>query len=799
MLLPVKWLKDYVDLDIETKELADELTLSGSHVESIIPLDRNIKNIVVGKILSIKKHPNADKLLLLEVDVGEEKLQIITGATNIKEGDFVPVALVGAVLPDNIKIKKAKLRGIESYGMLCSFKELGFDDSIIPKEQRNGILILDKEYPLGTEMTEILQLYGEVIEFEITPNRPDCLSIIGMAREASATFNKKINYPDINMSEEVENINDYVKNIKILDKDLCSRYYARVIKDIQIEQSPLWLQLRLMEAGVRPINNIVDVTNYVMLEFGEPLHAFDMDKIVGKEIHVRRAKEGEEIKTIDTVERKLNSSDLVIADGKRPVAVAGVMGGLDTEVREDTKTILIEAANFNKKSVRLTSKKLGLRTEASARFEKGIDPNLCEVACNRVCQLIEKIGAGKVVEGYIDIYEEKAEDIIIKLRPEKVNKLLGIQISKEKMVNILERLEFKVVEEKNILKVTVPTFRLDISNDVDLIEEIGRIYGFHNIENKPLVGTLTRGEKPYNKIIEEKVRNILIGVGLSEIATYSFISPKAYDRIKLSKEDYRREYIKILNPLGEDYSVMRTTIIPNMMAVLSRNYNYGVEKAYAFEIGNIFIPKGLPLKELPIEKSVLCIGMYGEDCDYYRIKDTVDIIFERLGINNIEYTREENHFTFHPGRTSAIVLRDRILGIIGEVHPDVLENYSIKERVYLAELDFDTIIKYADLNRKYKPLPKYPAITRDIAIVLDKDIMIKEIEKVILANGEGLIEDIKLFDIYEGKQIPDNMKSVAYSIVYRSYERTLEDKEVSKIHSNIVKKLEETFNAKLRS
>ncbi|HLR33940.1 MAG TPA: phenylalanine--tRNA ligase subunit beta [Tissierellales bacterium] len=799
MLVPVKWLKEYVDLDVETKKLADELTLSGSHVESIISLDRNIENIVVGKILTIEKHPNADKLLLLKVDIGSEKLQIITGATNIRKGDYVPVALVGAILPNNIKIKKSKLRGIDSFGMLCSFEELGFDNSVIPKEQKDGILILDKEYPLGEDIIKVLKLYGEVIEFEITPNRPDCLSIIGMARETSATFNKTLNYPKIELEEEVKNINNYIESIEILNKDLCPRYYSRVIKDVIIEPSPLWLQLRLMEAGVRPINNIVDITNYVMLELGEPLHAFDIDKIEDKKIYIRPAKENEKIRTIDNIERKLDSSNLVIADEKKPIAIAGVMGGLNSEVTKDTKTILIEAANFNKKNVRITSKKLGLRTEASARFEKGIDVNLAEIACNRVCQLIEEIGVGKVVKGYIDVYERKEEKISINLKPERVNKMLGIEITTKEMIDILHSLEFKVEENNTELSIIVPTFRLDITEEVDLIEEIGRIYGFHNIENKPFIGYLTRGERPYNKVIENKAKNILVGLGLNEIMTYSFISPKSYDKVKLPGEDYRRNYVKILNPLGEDYSSMRTTLIPNMLKVLSRNYNYGVENAYAFEIGNVFLPKELPLKELPKEKAALCLGMYGNDVDYYAIKEIIDILFKELGILNVKYIREEENPTFHPGRTANIVIKDNIIGVIGEVHPDISENYSIKENAYLVELDFDAIINCADLSRKYKPLPKYPAIVRDVAIVLDKDTMVQEIEEVILDNGKGLINEIKLFDIYEGEQVPEGMKSIAYSIVYRSYERTLKDDEISKLHSNIIKKLEESFNAELRS
>lgn len=798
MLLPMKWLKDYVNIDLDSKEFSDKLTLTGSHVESIIPLDKGIKKVVVGKILNIEKHPNADKLVITTTDVGEEKLKIVTGASNIKEGDYVPVALVGARLPGGIKIKKGKLRGEESFGMLCSLDELGISDSVIPKEQRDGIFILDKEYPLGTDIKDILGLNGDVIELEITPNRPDCLSVVGMAREACATFDKEIKYPEISIKNGEESISDYVKDIEILDKDLCNRYYAKVIKDVKIESSPLWLQTRLMEAGMRPINNIVDVTNYVMLEFGEPIHAFDLDKIKDKKIIVRRALDSEKITTIDSVERKLNPSNLVIADSEKPIAIAGVMGGLDSEVTSGTETILIEAANFNDKNVRLTSKSLNLRTEASARFEKGIDPNLCEIACNRVCQLIEEIGAGKVVGEYIDDYIEKAIEKVITLRTDKVNRLLGTNIDKNDMIDILERLELKVEEKEECLKVTVPTFRLDLEAEVDLIEEIGRIYGFHNIKNEPLRGALIRGEKSYDKVVEDKVKSILEGLGMNEIMTYSFVSPKVYDKIKLSEDSEKRKCIKIMNPLGEDYSVMRTTLIPNAMDVLARNYNYGVERAFIYEIGNIFIPKELPIKKLPIERKMLSLGMYG-DVDYYYIKGVVDTLLERLGILKCKYLREENHPSFHPGRTANIIYKDKVLGVIGEIHPDILENYHIKERVYISELDFDTIIEIANLERQYKPLAKYPAITRDLAIVLDREILVKDIEEKILENGEGLIEKVDLFDVYMGKQIPEDKKSIAFSVTYRSSERTLKDEEVTKVHNNIISKLEETFEANLRS
>ncbi|SHH66796.1 phenylalanyl-tRNA synthetase beta subunit [Caloranaerobacter azorensis DSM 13643] len=797
MLVPVKWLKEYVDIDIDSKELADKLTMSGSHVDSIESVNKGVEKVVVGKILNIEKHPNADKLVITTIDVGEEKLQIVTGATNVKVGDYVPVALIGAKLPNGLKIRKSKLRGIESYGMLCSAEELGIDEGLVPKELKDGIYILSEQYPLGLDIKEALGLYGEVLEIEVTPNRPDCLSIIGMSRETAATLGKKLKYPEIKINREVDDITDYINGIEVHDKDLCKRYYARVVKDVKLGSSPVWIQRRLMEAGIRPINNIVDITNYVMLELGQPIHAFDLDKINGRKVIVRRAKEGEKIVTLDGVERELKDSMLVIADEDKPIAIAGVMGGENSEVSEETTTILIESANFNGKSVRLTSKGVGLRTEASARFEKDLDPDMVGKACDRVCQLIEEIGAGIVVKGSIDIYEDKAQEREITLRPEKVNNLLGIEIKVDDMLKILNSLELKARFEDEKIYVTIPTFRRDIELEADLIEEIGRIYGFDKIQSKPLIGTLTKGDKSRIRKIEDITKDILKGLGLNEITTYSFISPKAYDKINLPEYSIKRNCVRIMNPLGEDYSVMRTTLIPNMIEVLTRNYNYGVDRAWAYEIGNIFIPKKLPVEELPYEVRTLCIGMYGL-IDFFDIKGIVDTMLKKLGITGCEYIREENYATFHPGRTANIIKGNNVLGVIGEIHPEVLENYGIKERLYIAELDFEIIAFLTNLEKKYKPLPKYPAINRDIALVVDKDIMVREIEKIIWENGSDIVENVKLFDVYMGKQIPEGKKSVAYSITYRSYEKTLTDEEVTEVHDRIVKALEVQLGASLR-
>ena len=553
-----------------------------------------------------------------------------------------------------------------------------------------------------------------------------------------------------------------------------------------------------MEAGVRPINNIVDVTNYVMLELGQPLHAFDLDKIKGKKIIVRRAKDGEKIVTLDSIERNLNPNNLVIADEKEPIGIAGVMGGFDSEITEETTRVILESANFDSKSVRLTAKEHNLRTEASSRFEKGIDPNLCEIAAERACQLIEEIGGGKIVKGVIDVYENKRDEEIINLRPNKVNELLGTDLTVEQMVDYLERLGLTSSVDENRLEVKVPTFRLDLSIEADLIEEIGRIHGFHNISVKPLVGVLTRGEKPYEKIVEDRAKSVLQGLGLNEVMTYSFISPKAYDRINIEKNSPLRNYIELINPLGEDYSVMRTTLIPNILDLLTRNYNRGIKDCYVYEIGNIFIPKELPLKDLPTEKKILAIGMYG-NVDFYDIKEVVEILFDRMGIKGLEYVPEKKDPTFHPNRTANILYNGKNMGILGEIHIDVMEKYDIDTRIYIAHLDFDEIIKETKMEKKYKPLPKYPAIMRDIALVVDNEVLVGDIENIIWKHGEGLIEEVELFDVYTGDQIEEGKKSVAFSITYRSHSKTLEDEEVNAVQENIIKDLENQLGAKLRS
>ncbi|AOT68807.1 phenylalanine--tRNA ligase subunit beta [Geosporobacter ferrireducens] len=797
MFVPVKWLREYVNIeDLDINTLSDKLVMSGSKVEAVEHLGEEIQKVVVGKILEMNPHPNADKLLVTKVDVGTEVIQIVTGANNIKVGDYIPIVMAGGELPGGVKIKKGKLRGEESNGMMCSAKELGIADKVIPQYQKEGIFILDQAYPLGEDIKKVLGFEGQVIEFEITPNRPDCLSILGIARETAATFNRQIQYPDVKIKEEYGNIAEYA-SIEVRNPELCGRYVGRVATDLVIQPSPVWLQQRLMEAGVRPINNIVDITNYVMLEMGQPLHAFDLDQLEDHKIIVRNAAEGEVFKTLDGVQRNLDENMLMIADGKRSVGLAGVMGGENSEVTEQTKRILIESAYFNADNIRATSKKLGLRTEASARFEKGIDPNGCRLAADRVCQLIEFLGAGKIVQGTIDIYPEPVEKKVIEVRPHRINNLLGISLSPEEIQDILKRLGLEVAIESNIMKVTVPTYRADLLKEIDIVEEVARIYGYDEIPNTAPKGN-TQGAKTNGQIIEDYSKDILNGLGLNEITTYSFVSPRSFDMIRIAEDSFMRNVVKLINPLGEENSIMRTTLIANMLEVLARNYNRKVESAKAFELGRIFIPYSVPVNRLPVEKKVLTLGMYGKGTDFYTLKGTIEELLVKLGVGKCQYTPEKNHPSFHPGRCANIQYGEHILGVLGEVHPDVTENYDIDERTYVAELDFNILLQITRLDRLYKPLPKYPAITRDMALVLEDRIYVKEIEDIIWNNGGTILESVKLFDVYKGKQIQEGYKSVAYSLTYRAADRTLVDEEVAQIHDRIVRTLEEKLNAQLR-
>ena len=793
MLLPVKWLRDYVDIDESAKVIADEITATGSHVESIEDRSEGIKKIVVGKILSIENHPDADKLVVCQVDVGEEKLQIVTAATNVFEGATVPVCLVGSHLADGTKIKKGKLRGVESFGMFCSLEEVGYDNSIISKEAKDGIFIINEDLKLGSSFIEALNLEYEVIEIEITPNRSDCLSIIGMARETAATFKKELHEPKIEIKEEFDDIKDYFDSVEI-ETENCNRFYARVLKDVEIKESPLWLQNYITSCGIRPVNNIVDLTNFVMLEYGQPLHAYDLADLKERKIVVRQAKENETIKTLDDQDRKLEIEDIVITDGTNAIGLAGIMGGFDSEVKKETKTILLEGASFNDKNIRKTSKRLNLRTDASARFEKGVDSNYASVAVNRVCQLAEEIGAAKVVKGEIDNYKNKREVTEVKLRKDKCNKLIGIEISIEEMAEILNRLEIETKINGDELTAYIPTFRFDIEIEEDLIEEVARIYGFDNIIPKPLEGSITVGGKPELRILEERVKNVLFSLGCSEFMTYSFLSPSNFDKLNINKDDEIRNVVKLINPLGEEYSIMRTTLVSNMLEALSRNEHRGNQNVAGFEFGNIFIPQG---EDLPKEEHKLTVGFYDLG-DFYYLKEMIEKALWEIGINNLTYKRASENY-LHPGRSAEIYLGDEKIGVLGEVHPSVLKNYEMKKRAYVAEIEFERLLPYAIENYKYSSLPKYPSMKRDLAIVIDRDVDAYEIEEIAKNNGKKLLESFNIFDIYTGENIGNNKKSVAFSMIFRAQDRTLVEKEVNEIVEKVVEELENKIDAHLRS
>ncbi|MCH3962837.1 MAG: phenylalanine--tRNA ligase subunit beta [Clostridium sp.] len=792
MKVPVRWLKDYVNVDIPAKELGDKLTLSGSKVEEVITTGDEINSVVTGKIIKIEKHPDADKLFVCSVDIGkEEPIQIVTAATNMKEQDIVPVALHGSTIHGGVKIKKGKLRGIMSNGMFCSEEELG----IAGDKPVYGLMILPGSTPIGSDIKSVLDLDSSVIDFEITSNRPDCLSVMGIARETAAILNGKYRAPDMSYREcRDEDIKDKLK-VEVED-ELCRRYIAKIIRNVKIAQSPGWMQKRLLESGVRPINNIVDITNFVMLELGQPMHAYDLRNVGSRTIVVRRAGDGEKFTTLDGEERELDRNVLTIRDGERAIGLAGIMGGLNSEIKDDTRDIVFECANFDGTNIRISAQKLSLRTEASSRFEKDLDPNLAEIAMNRACHLVEKLGAGEIIEGSIDIYNKKIEPHYLEVDSCWINKFLGIDISAEQMAQYLDRLELKAEINSSMLKIHVPTFRSDINIKEDVAEEVARIYGYDKIPSTIIDSVNTRGGKSEKQKLDDKIIDILIASGLNQSISYSFFSRKSFDKICLDEDSQLRKVVTIRNPLGEDYSVMRTTTIPPMMEALGRNYSRNNKSARLFEIGRIYIPKD-DMNKLPDEKNMVTAGMYG-NVDYFDLKGVVENILSSFQIKDFSLKRESSNPTFHPGRTANLYIKNKFIGVFGEVHPNVVENYGIEDRCYIFELNLDLIYRYSNSDKKYRPLPKFPAVSRDIAVLVDKDVLVEDVENIIRHQGGKMVENIKLFDVYTGKQIERGKKSIAYSISYRLENRTLTDSEVNKVHDRILKNLENKLGAKLR-
>lgn len=797
MDVPMSWLKEYVPITAGLKDFMEDITMSGSKVEGCTTMAGNLKKIVTGHIKKIDKHPHADKLVICTIEAGGERdLTIVTGAPNVKEGDYVPVALDGSVLADGTEIHTSDFRGVMSEGMLCSVEELGFDRHDFPEAPEFGIYIFPEPVTLGMDIAEVLDLRDDVVEYEITSNRPDCFSILGIAREAAATYKLPFRYPEITVKETAEGRAEDIVKVDIENPTLCPRYIARVIKNVKIGPSPRWMRKRLRAAGVRPINNIVDITNYVMLEMGQPMHAFSIETIKDRHIIVRNAKEGETITTLDGNVRNLDPSMLVISDPEKAVAIAGVMGGENSMIVEGSEAVLFESACFDGPNIRITAKKVGLRTDASSKYEKGLDPNLALEAVNRAVQLVEMLGAGDVVPGMVDNYPNKRETWELSYSPEWINRFLGTDISEQEMQEIFERIELKV--DPVNYKVTIPTFRPDLEAQADLAEEIARFHGYDKIPETLASGTPTVGKKTYEQNITALVKDTMIADGLCEAMTYSFESPKVFDKILVPADSSLRKAVKIANPLGEDFSMMRTVSFNGILNSLSTNYNRRNESAALFEVARIYYPKALPLTELPHEIPTLTIGMYG-NMDFYDLKGIIEHLIDVLGMKDkTEYETEKSLPWMHPGRTASVIVNGESIGYLGELHPQAAKNYNIGTRVYMAVLDMEKIIAYANRNVVYQALPKFPAITRDIAMMVNEDITVKQIADEIRKNAGEYLEEIKLFDVYQGEQIEAGRKSVAYSISFRSGERTLSDSDIAEPMKAIIDGLANELGAQLR-
>ena len=793
MDLSLRWLADYVETGVTPKQFCDAMTMSGSKVECYNTEADYISNVVVGKILKIEKHPDADKLQICQIDIGrEEPIQIVTAAQNVYEGMLVPAALDNSTLAGGIKIKKGKLRGVPSNGMMCSVAELGVTVHDFPYAIEDGIMDIQEDCKPGDDIRTALGLDDVCVEFEITSNRPDCLSVLGLAREAAATFGKELHMPEVKIENETGDINELL-SVEVKNPTLCRRYVARMIKNIKIAPSPRWMRERLRASGVRPINNLVDITNYVMLEYGQPMHAFDYKYLAGNKIVVRNAEEGETIMTLDGVERKLSPEMLCICDAEKPSCVAGVMGGEYSGIQDDTDMVVFESASFLGSSVRTTAKKLGMRTESSGRFEKNLDSRMCMEAVNRACQLVEMLGAGEVIGGYIDIDNEGDEPYTVEFCPEWTNKFLGIDLPAEKMVEILEKIGYKV--ENGVI--TVPSFRAgDTRHKADIAEEIARFYGYDVIPNTAVQGA-SQGALTLRQQFEKKLSRLLMANGCYEVQTYSFISPKYYDKIGLPEDSDLRRSVVITNPLGEDTSVMRTTCIPSMLEVVARNYNNRNVSGRFFELGTIYLPKE-SADILPEERGVAVIGSYGEKEDFFAMKGIILEALDKLGVYGVEFTANKENPSFHRGRCADISIGEKKIGEIGEIAPAVLDNYGIGTRAYVATLDIADIFDARIVEKKFRPTPKFPASTRDLAIICDDELPAASLEKAIRAGAGKLLEKVELFDVYKGSSIAEGKKSVAYTMTLRAADRTLTVEECDRAVNKVLKELA-NIGAELRS
>ena len=803
MRTSLKWIKDLVPgiEDLTPQEYLDAMTLSGSKGEYYVELDKNLENIVVGQILKIEKHPDADKLVICQVNVGqEEPVQIVTGAPNVFEGAVVPVVLAGGRVAgghdgstppeEGIKIKKGKLRGVPSNGMMCSIEELGSSRDMYPDAPENRIYIFKNREDIkpGDNAVKALGLDDAVIEYEITSNRVDCFSILGIAREAAVTFDKPFCPPVVEPTGNDEDVNDFI-SVEVKDTELCPRYTARVVKNIKVGPSPEWMQRRLAAQGIRPINNIVDITNYVMEEYGQPMHAYDLSTIAGQKIIVRRAEDNEKFVTLDGQERTLDSSMLMICDAEKPVGIAGIMGGENSMITDDVDAILFEAACFDGTNIRLSGKKLGMRTDAQSKFEKGLDPNNASAAIDRACQLIEVLGCGEVVGGMVDVYGKVKEPHEIPFQPERINRLLGTDLSAEQMLGYFKSLELEYDADRNVM--IIPTFRQDLLGTADLAEEVARFYGYSNIPSTLPSGESTSGKVSFKHRVEDVAKETAEFCGFSEGMTFSFESPKVFDKLRLDADDPLRQAITIANPQGEDYSIMKTTPLNGMLVSLARNFNRRNKDVKLYEMAKIYLPKSLPLTEYADERVQFTLGFYGEG-DFFTMKGVVEEFLERAGMHDIvDYDPNAGKSFLHPGRQANIIYQGKVIGYMGEIHPEVCENYDLKTRAYIAVLDMPVITEMATFDRHFKGIAKHPAVNRDISMVVKKDILVGQIEKVIREKGGHHLESYHLFDIYEGSQIKPGYKSVAYSITFRANDRTLEEKDITAAMDKIIAGLED--------
>ena len=801
----LSWIKAYVpDLDCTAKEYANAMTMSGTKVETYTEYDRDLDRIVVGQIMSIEPHPDADHLVICQVDIGTETIQIVTGAPNVAVGQKVPVVLDGGKVAGNhdgkmtqggIPIKAGKLRGVESNGMMCSIEELGSSREFYPEAPEYGIYVFDNDVPAGADAVHELGLDDTNVEYEITNNRVDCYSVIGIAREAAATFHKEFHKPEVPKTGNEEDVNDYVK-VRVEDPDLCPRYTARVVKNIHIAPSPKWMQRRLAANGIRPINNLVDITNYVMEEYGQPMHAYDYDKIAGHEIIVKRAQDGEVYTTLDGQERHLDKDVLMINDAEGPVGIAGIMGGENSMITDDVKTMLFEAACFNGTNIRLSAKRIGLQTDASRKFDKGLDPNLAAEAINRACALVEEMGAGEVVGGMIDIYPVKREESRVAFEPDKINQLLGTDIPAEQMLKYFAKIELRYDKDTN--EIAAPTFRQDIHRTCDLAEEVARFYGYDRIPTTLPKGEATQGGKPEELMVQEMCSTAARYCGFSEAFCYSFESPKVYDKLRIPEGDPIRNAITISNPLGEDFSIMRTIPLNGMLTSLAFNQNHRNKNVRLYEFGKIYLPKALPLTELPDERQQLTLGAYG-DYDFFQMKGTVEVLLDALHIKEKPvYDPAEKKPFLHTGRQADIFIGKTKIGYLGELHPLVLQNYGITERTYVAVLDMPSVCCFADFDRKFEGIARFPAVERDLSMVVPKHISNGQIEAMLEQRGGKILENVELFDLYEGIQVKPGFKSMAYRLTFRAKDRTLQDADIDAAMKKVLNGLK-SMEIELRS